>query len=62
MAAARGSSAPGRWWSVISTSIPAARAASTPSTLAMPLSYRDEQLRACLFGERHDLGVSRSRA
>src|SRR5258708_3946136 len=38
MAAARGSSEPGRWWSVTITSIPSRPAASTPSTLAIPLS------------------------
>ena len=38
MTSAAGSSAPGRWWSVISTSMPRARAAATPATLEMPLS------------------------
>jgi len=38
MHAARGSSAPGRWWSVISVAMPSALARATPSTLAMPLS------------------------
>ena len=36
--AAGGSASPGRWWSVTSTSMPRAFAASTPVTLAIPLS------------------------
>ncbi len=38
MTCARGSAAPGRWWSVINTGIPSARAASTPPMLDTPLS------------------------
>ena len=38
MASASGSVSPGRWWSVMTTPMPAALAVATPSTLAMPLS------------------------
>ncbi|KAG1249233.1 hypothetical protein G6F65_019206 [Rhizopus arrhizus] len=38
MASASGSVSPGKWWSVMTTPMPAALAAATPSTLAMPLS------------------------
>ncbi|CPP58913.1 Uncharacterised protein [Bordetella pertussis] len=38
MARASGSVSPGKWWSVMTTPMPAALAAATPSTLAMPLS------------------------
>jgi len=38
IARAAGSASPGRWWSVTSTSMPRAFAASTPATLAIPLS------------------------
>ncbi len=38
ISAGAGSVAAGRWWSVMSTSMPCAAAAATPSWLAMPLS------------------------